>query len=96
LIDAFASKLKAQDVAIRPDDNTSRLHDLEASFQIGRPETGDFDAVCFDLNIQKQNREYRIVQANHEEILCNFRVKIRGELWPSFRKLAEHQLSLSP
>jgi hypothetical protein len=68
--------LKAQDVAIRPEDNTSRLHDLEASFQIGRPETGDFDAVCFDLNIQKQNREYRIVQANHEEILCNFRVKI--------------------
>src|SRR5712671_8231160 len=31
--------------------------------QLGRPDTGDFDAVCFDLNTPKQNREYRIVQA---------------------------------
>jgi hypothetical protein len=31
--------------------------------QIGRPDTGDFDAVCFDLNAAKQNREYRIVRA---------------------------------
>jgi hypothetical protein len=29
--------------------------------QIGRSETGDFDAVCFDLNVQQQNRAYRIV-----------------------------------
>lgn len=62
--------------------------------QVGRPDTGNFDAVCFDLNTPKQNGEYRMVQANHEEILCNSRVKIRRELWPSFRKLAEHQLSL--
>ena len=60
--------------------------------QVGRPDTGDSDAVCFDLNVPKQNREYRIVQANHEEILCNSRVKIRTELWPSFRKLAEQQI----
>jgi len=67
---------------------------LPAGFvQIGRPDTGSFDAVCFELS-SKQNREYRIVQADHEEILCNFRLKIRGELWPSFRKLAEHWLTL--
>ena len=57
--------------------------------QIGRPDTGDFDAVCFDLNTPKQNREYRIVRADHEEILCNFRVTITGELWPSFANLVE-------
>jgi len=57
--------------------------------QIGRPDTGDFDAVCFDLNVSKQNREYRIVRADHEEILCNSRVRIVGELWPSFPSLAE-------
>jgi len=37
--------------------------------QIGRPDTGDFDAVCFDLNEHNQNREYRIVQVDHEDIL---------------------------
>ena len=57
--------------------------------QIGRPDTGDFDAVCFDLNPAKQNREYRIVRADHEEILCNSRVRIVEELWSSFSSLAE-------
>jgi hypothetical protein len=57
--------------------------------QIGRPDTGDFDAVCFDLNAARQNREYRIVRADHEEILCNSRVRIVGELWPSFSKFVE-------
>jgi hypothetical protein len=67
---------------------------LPAGFvQIGRPDTGDFDAVCFDLNTPKQNREYQIVRIYHEEILCNSRVKIRGKLWPSFRKLIERVLS---
>jgi hypothetical protein len=56
-------------------------------FQIGRPDTASSDAVCFDQNARKQNREYRIVQVDHEEILCNFRIKIVRELWPSFRKL---------
>jgi hypothetical protein len=56
--------------------------------QIGRPDDGGFDAVCFEISAN-QNREYRIVQADHEEILCNFRVKIRKELWPSFRELVE-------
>jgi hypothetical protein len=37
--------------------------------QIGRPDTGDFDAICFDLNEPAQNREYRIVQVDHEDIL---------------------------
>ncbi len=57
--------------------------------QIGRPDTGDFDAVCFELSAN-QNREYRIVQADHEQILCNSRVAIRRELWPSFRRLVEY------
>ena len=147
LVDAFASKVKAQGVAIHPENNASRLQDLEAKipkrlppsfetflsrysfppfdasgisffgwgptskefcgltsphkdplsellgpagyFQIGRPDTGSFDAICFDMNGEKQNREYRIVLADHEEIVCNSRIKIRAELWPSFRKLLE-------
>ena len=61
--------------------------------QIGRPDTGDFDAVCFDLNDRKQNREHRIVQIDHEEILCNWKVRVSGELWPSFIKLMECALA---
>lgn len=58
--------------------------------QIGRPDTGSFDAVCFDLN---QNRECRIVKVDHEQILCNWRVRVSGVLWPSFIKLVEGVLS---
>ena len=61
--------------------------------QIGRPEGGSFDAICFDLNQQAQNREYRVVQVDHEGILCNWKVRVTGELWPSFVKLAESALS---
>jgi hypothetical protein len=61
--------------------------------QIGRPDTGDFDAICFDLNWQAQNREYRIVQVDHEDILCNWKVRVSGELWGSFTKLVESALS---
>lgn len=62
--------------------------------QIGQPEGGSFDAVCFDMNERKQNLEFRIVQIDHEEILIHRRIKIRRALWESFYKLVEHQLSL--
>jgi hypothetical protein len=61
--------------------------------QIGRPDTGDFDAVCFDLNGQPQDREYRLVQVDHEDILCNSKVRATAELWPSFIQLVESALS---
>ncbi|ABF42076.1 hypothetical protein Acid345_3075 [Candidatus Koribacter versatilis Ellin345] len=59
-------------------------------FQVGRPDTGSFDAICFDLNDKAPNREHRLVCADHEQILCNNRVRITREVWPSFRKLAEN------
>src|SRR6266849_9705983 len=40
--------------------------------QIGRP--GNFDAICFDMNKQRQNREFPIVRVDHEDILCNWKV----------------------
>jgi hypothetical protein len=61
--------------------------------QIGRPATGDFDAICFDLNHHAQNREYRVVQVDHEDILSNLKVRVKSELWPSFVKLVESALS---
>ena len=151
LIESFASKVKADGVPIRAEDNRSRLATFEGrlpkrlpqsfafflsrySFpafdvlgitlfgwnsdlndytgeasaakgslselmlpagyvQIGRPDTGDFDAICFDSNGQSQTREYRIVQIDHEDILCNWRVRVSGELWPSFPTLIDSALS---
>jgi hypothetical protein len=63
--------------------------------QTGRPETGDFDPICLDLNQRAQNREYRIVWVDHEEILCHSRVHVSGALWPSFLKFVDAALSAS-
>jgi len=77
------------EVALAQKGSLSELLLPAGYFQIGRPDTGSFDAVCFDMNTQKQNREYRIVLADHEEILSNLRVKVSFELWPSFRDFME-------
>ena len=79
--------------ASAPKNSLSELLVPAGFVQIGRPDTGDFDAICFDLNRQPQNREYRIVQVDHEEILCNRKIRVKGELWPSFIKLVESALT---
>ena len=47
----------------------------------------DYDPVCFDLRSRKQNAECRVVKIDHEEILCNHRIKEVAELAPTFRAL---------
>ncbi len=47
----------------------------------------DYDRVCFDVKSRRQGSDCRIVKIDHEEILCNNRVKIVGELAPSFVQL---------
>jgi len=47
----------------------------------------DYDAVCFDTSSRSRNRDCRIVKIDHEEILCNNRVKVVGEVAPSFEQL---------
>jgi hypothetical protein len=79
--------------ALAPKNSLSELLIPAGYVQIGRPDTGDFDAICFDLNRPAQNREYRLVQVDHEDILCNWKVRLTGELWPSFVKLIESALN---
>jgi len=74
-------------------DSLSELLIPAGYVQIGQPDIGSFDAICFDLNEKCQNREYRIVRIDHEDILCNWRARVSGELWPSFVKLVEGVLS---
>lgn len=75
--------------ASAPKNSLSELLIPSGHVQIGRPATGEFNAICFDLNHHGRNREYGIVQIDHEEILCNWKVRVKRGLWPSFIKLVE-------
>jgi hypothetical protein len=81
------------DEASAPKGSLSELLLPAGYVQIGRPDGGDFDAVCFDLNEKSQNREHRIVQVDHEDILCDQRIRVSGKLWNSFIELVNHVLT---
>jgi hypothetical protein len=55
--------------------------------QFGKGPDNDYDPVCFDMRSRNKNGDRRIVKIDHEEVLCNDRVKIRSELAPSFEQL---------
>ncbi len=63
--------------------------------QFGKGPDVNYDPVCFDLNARRKNREFRIVQIDHEEILCNYRIKVVDELAPSFEQLVKHTIERS-
>ncbi len=60
--------------------------------QFGRGPDMDYDPVCFDNKSRTNSRDYRIVKIDHEEILCNDRVKVVKELAPGFRVLVEETI----
>ena len=55
--------------------------------RFGKGPDMDYDPVCFAMNSRKKSREMRVVKIDHEEILCNFRIKVVAELAPSFEAL---------
>jgi hypothetical protein len=62
--------------------------------QFGKEPDVDYDPVCFDISARrKKGRDYRIVKINHEEILCNNRIKVVKELAPSFEALVRDTIS---
>ena len=68
---------------------------LEHGFiQFARPDTGDYDAICFDTNSQKRHSEYLIVRVDHESILCNDKIQVTEIIAPSFHGLIERQLEV--
>ena len=60
--------------------------------QFGKGPDMDYDPVCFDLTSRKKGGESRIVKPDHEEILCNDRLKIVAELAPSFERLVSETI----
>jgi hypothetical protein len=63
--------------------------------QFGQGPDIDYDPVCFDIKSRSKNGDYRIVKIDHEEILCNFRVKVVSELAPSFYELVRRTIQLA-
>jgi hypothetical protein len=61
--------------------------------QLGRPDTGSFDPVCFATGEKARNREHRIVIVDHEDVLLYARIRIVEEIAPSFRRFVERILA---
>jgi|SRR5271154_1617130 len=59
----------------------------EGFVRFGKGPDIDYDPVCFDIGARQKNGDYRVVKIDHEEILCNNRVKVVSEIAASFEKL---------
>ena len=53
----------------------------------------DYYRIRFETKSRKKGDECRIVKIDHEEVLCNERIKIVSELAPSFRSLVERTIA---
>lgn len=60
--------------------------------QFGKGPDNDYDPVCFDVRSRKKSGDCRIVKIDHEEILCNYRIKVISELAPTFQDLMLHTI----
>src|ERR1700738_169840 len=61
---------------------------LRAGFvQFGRPATGSYDPVCFDLNRNSKDGECPVVRLDHEVALMQERVQVVADLSDSFWSL---------
>src|SRR5215472_9263774 len=47
------------------------------------------------LDSRKKSREMRVVKIDHEEILCNYKVRVVDELAPSFEALVQSTIDLA-
>jgi len=50
-------------------------------------DAGGHDPICFNTKVRKGRRDCQIVRIDHEEILCNNRIKVRSVMASSFREL---------
>jgi hypothetical protein len=60
---------------------------------LGKGPDMDYDQICFETKTRKNGDECRIVKIDHEEVLCDERIKIVRELAPSFRSLVEQTIA---
>lgn len=65
-------------LSIFADAHLSQVLLTNGYIQIGRPDTGNYDAICFDTN------KYSIVRIEHENVLIHDRIVITDSIAPSF------------
>jgi hypothetical protein len=70
--------------AIVRDKHLSQVLVRHGYLQFARPNTGDYDPICFDTRRRLKGGEYPIVRVAHEPILCHDRIGDVGEIAPSF------------
>ena len=56
--------------------------------QVGRPDDGSYDPICFYARRSVSNLEFSIVRLDHEEILCNDRIRVAQPMADSFYRFA--------
>lgn len=64
--------------------------------QFGKGPGGNYDPVCFDIRSRKKKGgDCRVVQIDHEEILCYDRIRIVKDLAPNFEELVRTTIKLA-
>jgi hypothetical protein len=74
-------------VASRRDPVLSSVTQSNGFIQIGRPASGSYDPICFDLRSRSRSGEAGIVRLDHEEILINDSIHIAEKVADSFVEL---------
>ena len=77
-------------VATLKDPHLSKAALSAGLLQIGRPETGGYDPVCFDSRDMKNRGEYPLVLLDHEALLQFQRVVVVKEIDESFLSFMLH------
>ena len=57
--------------------------------QFGKGGGGHYDPICFDIGARRKQGDTPVVRIDHEEILCNHRIKVTRLIAPTFRALME-------
>jgi hypothetical protein len=72
------------------DEHMSKILMANGFLQFGNPQEGDYDPVCFDT--RNGVEEPPIVRLDHEDILCNSRIRITEEIANSFSDFLRESL----
>jgi len=70
--------------AVLRDKHLSRVLVEHGYLHFARPETGDYDPICFDTGRRLKGGEHPIVRIDHEAILCDSRIGNVRVIAPSF------------
>jgi hypothetical protein len=73
-------------VASLKDRTLSRVCQQHALIQVGRPDTGQYDPVCFDMSRRNKDGEAPLVCLDHEAILMEQKIRLLREYAKSFEE----------